>query len=71
MNKKPIEPEPAVENVITQLNSEATDSYITKETHPVLAGGKLLLFCLRKEGFVDSPDICFPTGMLRKSHPGK
>jgi len=34
VNKKPIEPKPAVENVITQLNSETTDSYITKETQP-------------------------------------
>lgn len=34
VNKKPIEPKPSVENLITQLNSEATDSYITKETRP-------------------------------------
>lgn len=34
VSKKPIEPKPAVENVITQLNWETTGSYITKETQP-------------------------------------
>lgn len=32
--KKPIEPKPAVEDVITQLNLETTGSYITKEIQP-------------------------------------
>ena len=47
VNKKPIELKPAVENVITQLNSEIIDSYITKETQ---ARWRQIAFVLLEKG---------------------